>query len=1122
MTRTPTMQPFSLRDPLPSGITVLEASAGTGKTFAIVALAVRYIADGRRPDQLLLMTFTTAATSELRERLRRALNDAREWLVRHVDARRADAPDELAEILADAPADVVRDRIQRLDHAIANFDAVTVATTHSFCHQVLRGLGVAGDVDADAGFVEDLEGLVDEVVDDIYAREYASGPGAPPFDHATARGVGRTAVRQAFAELTPHAPDPVTPAECRVAFAFDVRAEVDRRKRRAGLLTYDDLQGRLRDVLIDPARGPVVAERLRTRFSVVLIDEFQDTDPVQYRIVYEAFARSGTALVLIGDPKQAIYGFRGAEVRAYLAAAHAATDRRSMTTSWRSDADLLQACDGLFGAARLGDPEIVYQRLEAAARPVHRRPRGLPDRAPLRVRVVQREELAAGDLTGTTIRAPRAREIVAGDLASDVVRLLAGDNEITPGQIAVLVRKRSHAALIRDALRAAGVPAVISQVGSVFATAVALEWLRLLEAIDRSSSRSAVAAAALTVFCGWDADRVTRADDLEWDALHETLAGWGVLLGGHGVAALQAAIAADQQLYARVLCRPDGERELTDLRHLGELLHAAAAAERLHAGGLVAWLAEQIRTADTDTDNDERSRRLESDAAAVQVLTIHAAKGLEFPVVYCPYLWEEGWIPDARSAEAYPVFHTEAGVRTLVVGGPEADGFGQEWVRSRDEQRGEELRLLYVAMTRARHQLVIWWAATANAKDSPLGRLLFSRDAEGGIPAVGGALPTDEEAMRTLARLTRAAGGTIGVERAPGAPGRYRAHSLGTLDELSVSRLERSLDTEWRRASYSAITAAAHARIHPDPDVYLAAGDEPPTRGPEPQTGRRPAPGFGDRVLALADMPAGAHVGTLIHTVLEEADFAAADLGGELLRLVTRQAARHRLDLGDPRAIATALAAALATPLGGPFGGFALAGVPRTRRVDEMAFELPLGGGDVPRGDLEVGALAAVLHAHLAPDDPVLAYADRLALAPFAATKLRGFLTGFVDVVVRVPDEAGGGFAVIDYKTNLLGGGASAPTAWDYRPDAVATAMDIADYPLQALLYLVALHRYLRWRMAGYEPDRDIRGVGYLFVRGMLGPTTPTWGGGVSGVWSWRPPQGLVPALSECLDGAST
>ena len=122
-------------------------------------------------------------------------------------------------------------------------------------------------------------------------------------------------------------------------------------------------------------------------------------------------------------------------------------------------------------------------------------------------------------------------------------------------------------------------------------------------------------------------------------------------------------------------------------------------------------------------------------------------------------------------------------------------------------------------------------------------------------------------------------------------------------------------------------------------------------------------------------MPAGAHVGTLIHAVLEEADFAAADLGGELLRLVTRQTARHRLDLGDPRAIATALAAALATPLGGPFGGFALAGVARTRRVDEMAFELPLCGGDVPRGDLEVGALAEVLHAHLAPDDPVRAYA---------------------------------------------------------------------------------------------------------------------------------------------------
>jgi len=1121
MTPGRAIQPFSLRDPLPSGITVLEASAGTGKTFAIIALAVRYIAEGRRPDELLLMTFTTAATSELRERLRVALIDARNRLGRGPRARAAAAPDELGAILADAPVDVVGERRHRLEHAVANFDAVTVATTHSFCHQVLRGLGVAGDVDADAGFVDDLDELVEEVVDDIYARDYASGPRAPLFDHATARRVGRTAVRQAFAELSAYPQAPATTAECRVAFAYDVRAEVDRRKRRTGVLTYDDLQGRLRDVLVDPARGPVVAEHLHRRFAVVLIDEFQDTDPVQYQIVELAFAHPGTALVMIGDPKQAIYGFRGADVRAYLSAAHAATDRRSMTVSWRSDAELLRACDALFGPSQFGDPEIAYQRLEAAAHPVHARPRGLPDGAPLRVRVVHRTDLAAGDLTGTTIRAARAREIVAADLAGDIVRLLDDDGDVTPGQIAVLVRKRTHATLIRDALRSAGVPVVINQVGSVVATAVAVEWLRLLEAIDRSSSRSAVAAAALTVFCGWDAARLDHATELEWEALHETLAEWGVLLAGRGIAALQAAIATDQDLYARVLARPDGERELTDLRHVGELLHAAATGERLHAGGLAVWLAEQIRTAEADTDSEERSRRLESDAAAVQVLTIHAAKGLEFPVVYCPYLWEEGWIPDLRNAESYPVFHTDAGARTLVVGGPEADGFPEQWVRSRDEQRDEELRLLYVAMTRARHQLVIWWAASASAKDSPLGRMLFSRDAHGAIPSVGSELPSDASALATLARLARAADGAIALERAPGTLGRLLASQTGSRPALSVCELERALDTDWRRVSYSAITAAAHERAHAAAAVRIAADDEPAAAS-EPQPGPSPDRAFDDRPLPLADMPAGAAVGTLIHEVLEGADFAAPDLAAELVPLIVRQTARQRLELGDPRAIADALAAALATPLGGLFGAFALAGVARRDRVDEMAFELPLCGGDVPRGDVAVGALAGVLRTHLAPHDPLGPYAARLAQAPFAATTLRGFLTGFLDLVVRVPDRAGGGFAVVDYKTNLLGGGPAAATAWDYRPGALATAMDAADYPLQALLYLVALHRYLRWRIPDYDPDRDIRGVGYLFVRGMLGPTTPTWHGAVCGVWSWRPPRGLVPALSDRLDGAGT
>lgn len=423
-------------------------------------------------------------------------------------------------------------------------------------------------------------------------------------------------------------------------------------------------------------------------------------------------------------------------------------------------------------------------------------------------------------------------------------------------------------------------------------------------------------------------------------------------------------------------------------------------------------------------------------------------------------------------------------------------------------------------MTRARHQLVIWWAATKDAIDSPLARLLFSRDPDGYVPPTGHMLPGDDDAIGRLNELAQAAAGGIVVEHAPGPGGAAWTVGISAHAPLELGRLDRALDTVWRRTSYSGITAAAHALTRPSTGEGRVAAEDEPLMTDDPHLGaaRRPDPGFADRPLPLGAMPAGARVGTLVHQVLEDADFAAADPTGELAGLVARECARYRLDLGDPAEIADGLAAVLATPWGGRLGDMSLAGVPRSDRLDEMAFEIPLAGGDTPRDGLDVRRIGELLVARLTPEDPLRGYAARLTTTPFAGTALRGFLNGFIDLVVRVPASAGGGFAIVDYKTNLLGTGPEPPTSWDYRPEAVADAMEAADYPLQALLYLVALHRYLRWRMPGHDPDSQIRGVAYLFVRGMLGSQTPTWDGGMCGVWTWRPPAGLIAALSDLLD----
>jgi exodeoxyribonuclease V beta subunit len=260
-------------------------------------------------------------------------------------------------------------------------------------------------------------------------------------------------------------------------------------------------------------------------------------------------------------------------------------------------------------------------------------------------------------------------------------------------------------------------------------------------------------------------------------------------------------------------------------------------------------------------------------------------------------------------------------------------------------------------------------------------------------------------------------------------------------------------------------------------------------------------------------MPVGVQVGTFVHRVLEATDFAAADLDAELTAQVEAVQSRRPADIGDAAAVVAGLRAALETPLGPLVDGRRLCDLARSDRLDELAFELPLAGGEAPAGRLAPEAIGALLSEHLAPDDPLAGYAARLG-DPALRRGLRGYVTGSIDLVARV----GGRFAVVDYKTNWLGAPGEELSAWHHRPAALAAEMRRGHYGLQALLYTVALHRYLRWRLAGYEPDRHLAGVLYLFVRGMTGPATPLVDGTPCGVFAWRPPGALVVALSDLLD----
>lgn len=1140
---TQVARPFDICGPLPGpGVTLLEASAGTGKTFAIASLLTRLVADGVGLEEILAVTFTRMATGELRDRVRARLVSAEEGLGRLVEAGVEPPPtDSVLVLLAAGTDSEVRDRRQRLAHALAGFDAATITTTHGFCQLVLAGLGVSGAMATGAELIEEPRDLVESVADDLFVGRALSW-GIPPFAWKSARQIATATAANPVVALEPQPGD--TPAGRQRRLAQRVRCELTRRLRGANLLAYDDLLVSLHETLADPQRGAAACAQLRRRYRVALVDEFQDTDPVQWEVVRRAFGDGGTILVLVGDPKQAVYAFRGADVYAYLDAVRVADQRCTLVENWRSDEGLLEAYDMLLDPLRLGHPDIAYRKVRATD--AHRRPglEGAPVGAPLRARVVSSDKHGIQRNRTGDLQKDAAVDWVAADLAADVVRLLASGphlvawspdgsersrRPVAPGDVAVLVRTNAQAAVVHRALRGDGVPAVVSGTESVFAAPGAQHWLRLLEALEQPSSRPRAAAVALGPFLGLSASEVALADEAAWESVHARLHRWSDVLRRRGVATLARTITDAEGLPGRMLGDAGGERDLTDLGHVGQLLHAEGVAGQLGAPALRAWLARRVEDAAAGREagrSELISRQLDSDADAVQVLTVHRAKGLEFPVVYCPYLWEAGQGP--RQGEPVVFHDPEAhGRRTLDVGSagdPPSYRRHREWAR--DEQRGEDLRLLYTALTRARHQAVIWWARGYGCQHSPLGRLLLRRDAEGNVPASGERPPRDSEVRAALEGLAARAPGRISVEPCTGPGARRWTGEPPAPGQLGAARYERVLDGRWRRTSYTGITAAAHDEVVGSEPDEPGITDEP--AAPRPPVPSKPAgtgdgqAGEEDRLRAvpclLAGMEGGTEVGTFVHHVLEEVDFSAEDLRGALLAAIARRPSRPAIGLADEGVLAAGLSAALATPLGPMAEGRCLRDFSRADRLDELGFELPLAGGDHPVGEVMTADIGRLLGAHPGPGAVLAGYPDRLR-GPALATHLRGYLSGSLDLVVRLRE--GGGrtrFLVVDYKTNRLDTDGKPLSAWHYRPAALDAAMQEAHYPLQALLYTVALHRYLRWRVAGYRPEDHLGGVLYLFLRGMVGPGTPEMSGLPCGVFAWPTPPALVTELSDLLD----
>jgi exodeoxyribonuclease V beta subunit len=928
------------------------------------------------------------------------------------------------------------------------------------------------------------------------------------------------------------------------------RHEIENRKARRHVLSFDDLLRDLRKALAG-AGSNRLRRAIEAQFQVAIIDEFQDTDPVQWGIFRTIFAdakEDGTPapgrIFLIGDPKQAIYAFRQADIATYLDAGQNADVRRTLKRNWRSDGRLVDALNHLYDNRRLpgafADQEIGYIEVDVHERQKEDRLRycdGAPANTPMRIAFVPQGDRAR------PIPKDEATTLIAGWVASDVASFLARRPEIFdgdpaawrpahPGDLAVLVRTHNQGASVQQAMRRLGIPSIRKGQDQVMLTDEARELIDFLEAVLGPGDRRTVHTALATRFLGMSANELAaqEGNDNELDGRINHLSELANVWREHGFIRMFRMAMGRARLVQRLLGQDDGERRVTNYLHVAELLNQEAASSFLRPEGLLSWLRRQRTDAADSDEARERVLRLESDAKAVQIVTIHGCKGLQYPVTWCPFLWDGKLLPMHPSQLK---FHDNTGVFLDIEPG------GMEWdmhfQAAQAETFAENQRLAYVAMTRARHATTIVTGGISSLGTSPLGLLFHApHGIQGSAVDVLAGLKepidsrSDEDRRKDIGAIVATSKGTMEIlEVAENRVARF--HEI-TGDSSPLKAREWGtylLDHEWRKASFS--TLMRHD------NVPLAIDEDNEQQNPErstPESGKSekgtpagkvdnagllPTDGLGH--AHLAKLPKGEVSGNCLHDIFERIDFCAPD--PRQWDAVIDARLRYRgLDPSLRDDVRLAIERILSTPLGLPDeGGVVATGGPRLRdtttkdRWNEMEFFLPVSGGFDTTSRKDHVTRKRIAEVFRETQDGRVGEEYARHLEGIRLDSFRGFLTGKIDLVFRASqaqDPADATWYVVDYKSNFLGD-------WfgDYAPDRLATSMQKSNYHLQYHFYLVALHRYLKLRLgASYSADRHLGGVYYLFLRGMRGHQEP----GDCGVFRYRPPTSRIQALSEVFE----
>jgi len=1191
-----------------NGIRLIEASAGTGKTFTIAALYLRLLLESELSvSSILVVTFTEAATEELRDRIRTRIHDALLWLEGREDTT------DLSELLQPLKGD--REVIERLRDALTCMDEAAIFTIHGFCQRTLTESAFESGVLFDAEFITDESLLRQQATRDFWRNHFAAAPAelagwlheqwkSPDAlldevgglvddphaileprvergaiekleqqrsscfdelrelwrtDQVEVRGlldsskalsvaadkykkVNLDAACEALSSVVASGIDlyclpdgfelftndklqsSLKPASAKrgesapthklfdkaqqlaelseqlvryrrvtllAEAASAIRSSIEKCKSQQRVLFFDDLLNKLDRALQGEGREKLIG-RIRKRYPLAMIDEFQDTDPVQYRI-FSAIYRgcSDCGLFMIGDPKQAIYSFRGADIFTYMQArrdTEVEAGHFTLGVNWRSHSNLVGMINRLFDHAAspfIYDEDIVFQVVE---------PAGKADKNALTIDGAEVEPMVAWfvpldeeNKSGKTITKKWAGVHVADGCATEIAQLLnlgaekralLGEIPLAARDIAVLVRNRYEADDIRQALARVDVNSITISRDSVFETDEARDLSHLLRAVAEPGNALLLRTALATRLLGWSAKRIHELgnDEDSWEEKVMAFHGYRTAWREHGFMQMLYALMRREGIISTLLALPDGERRMTNLLQLAEL---AQVASRSLPGieNLLRWLADERKLSEDANASDEQQLRLESDENLVQIVTIHKSKGMEYPLVFLPFIWSSRKTTDKGVIK----FHHEHKHQLHAdLGSAKRD----EHIQLAERERlAEDLRLLYVALTRAQQRCYFSWGQFNGAAESAMAWLLHQSLHEAGTmpECVMAKLESAEihSALLSLNTISESedessSGVRLLVTGLPGEAVSFKG-SDDPAEPPQALRFTGKVEQSWQLTSFSGLASyLKHERRIDLPDFDTL--DMPQSEG-QPQSA----------ALSRFTFPRGARAGECLHSILEDLDFTQV-VGEELEAVVARKLEHFGYDEEWLPVVCEWMQSILDTPLDSD-ASLWLRMLGRQQRFVEMEFHYPLAG-------LTADGLNGIMKrlAGFRSDQPQLSF-----------NPVNGMMKGFIDLIF----EHQGRFFVLDYKSNHLGNSID-----DYQHDALQEAIGEHRYDLQYLIYTVALHRYLQQRLPGYDYETHFGGVYYLFLRGM-----DAQHGADRGVYYERPEGALIDRLDRLFAG---